>query len=108
MIDHAVKKKLISDPMYKLEHGVNDKKKLDKEIPTLYEIQDLQDEKRDDYLLNKALRNNFRAEKKAMIKSQKEDQILLDKASLDIKLLPESEEDKTLSKLIKLEAIKCE
>jgi len=50
--------------MFKLEHQVKDKKKLETVVPTLEEIQELQEEKRDDYLLNKALRKTFRDQKK--------------------------------------------
>lgn len=50
--------------MFKLEHSVKDQRKLTNALPTLEEIQDIQEEKKDDYILNKILRNNFRSEKK--------------------------------------------
>ena len=46
--------------MYKLEHGVEDTKKLKSVIPTLSQIEDMQDAWRDDYMQNKMLRNRFR------------------------------------------------
>ena len=101
MTDHQDKKKLMTNPMYKLEHAVKDKEKLQTVIPTLSEIQELQDDKKDDYLLNKALRRRFRDQKKKIEKAQDSDRKLLLKSSLDIPLLEENEEDKKLAKLIK-------
>ena len=105
MTDHKDKQQLMTDPMYKLEHGVKDKQKLQTVIPTLNEIRDIQQEKRDDYLLNKALRKTFREQKKKIEKAQESDRKLLLKSSLDIPLLEETEEDKKLSKLIKYNTI---
>jgi len=105
MTDHKDKQQLMTNPMYKLEHGVKDKQKLHTVIPTLNEIRDIQDEKKDDYLLNKALRKTFREQKKKIEKAQESDQKLLIKSSLDIPLLKETEEDKKLSKLIKYNTI---
>uniref|UniRef100_F6ZD00 Probable splicing factor YJU2B n=1 Tax=Ciona intestinalis TaxID=7719 RepID=F6ZD00_CIOIN len=106
MTDHAVKKQLLTDPMFKLEHGVKDKRKLESVIPSLSELQDFQEEKKDDYLLNKALRNKFRSEKKRLEETARSDKALLDKSSLDIKLLPESEEDKKMAELLKYQTVK--
>lgn len=63
-LDHMDKKKLATDAMFKLEHNVKDQRKLMSALPTLEEIQDIQEEKKDDYLLNKALRKRFRETKK--------------------------------------------
>ena len=105
MTDHKDKQQLMSNPMYKLEHGVKDKQKLKSVIPTLTEIKDIQQEKRDDYLLNKALRKTFREQKKKIEKAQESDRNLLIKSSLNIPLLEETEEDRKLSKLIKYSTI---
>lgn len=105
MTDHAVKKKLMSDPMFKLEHGKKDESKLKKSLPTLNEIQSLQDEKKDDYLMNKALRKIFRDEKKRLEKVHQDDNKLLLKSSLSIKLLPETSEDKKLAELYQYQAV---
>nr|CAB3228147.1 coiled-coil domain-containing protein 130 [Phallusia mammillata] len=106
MTDHEVKKKLSSDPMYKLEHQAQDKKKLEHVVPTLEEIQDIQEEKRDDYLLNKALRKSFREEKKRLEEVANHDASLLQKSSLDIPLLPESNEDMKVAQLMQFQSIK--
>ena len=58
--DREVIKKRSRDPMYKLEHGVEDTKKLKSVIPTLSQIEDMQDAWKDDYMQNKMLRNKFR------------------------------------------------
>nr|XP_039264980.1 coiled-coil domain-containing protein 130-like [Styela clava] len=106
MTDHLDKKKLATDAMFKLEHNVKDQKKLINAIPTLGEIQDIQEEKKDDYILNKVLRKKFRDKKKSLEATAKQDQALLDKSSLDIKLLPEHEQDKNLAKLLKYDTVK--
>jgi len=105
MTDHAVKKKLMSDPMFKLEHGKSDESKLKKSLPTLNDIQSIQEEKKDDYLMNKALRKIFRDEKKRLEDVQKSDDSLLTKSSLNIKLLPEAIEDKKLAELYKYQTV---
>ena len=105
MTDHAVKKKLMSDPMFKLEHGKSDESKLKKSLPTLNDIQSIQMEKKDDYLMNKALRKIFRDEKKRLEDIQKSDKSLLTKSSLNIKLLPEAIEDKKLAELYKYQSV---
>lgn len=64
LADHLDKQKLTTDAMFKLEHNVKDQRKLTNALPTLEEIQDIQEEKKDDYILNKILRRNFRNQKK--------------------------------------------
>ena len=105
MTEYKDKQQLMTNPMFKLEHTVKDKKKLHTVIPTLNEIQDLQEDKRDDYLLNKALRKTFREQKRKIEKAQERDKKLLSKSSLDIPLLEETEEDRKLSKLIKFNTV---
>ena len=46
--------------MYRLEHGSDDKNKLKSAIPGIKQIQALQMDKKDDYLLNKLARRKFR------------------------------------------------
>lgn len=53
-------KKLAADAMFKLEHGVEDKKKLQKAAPTLSELVDVQSGWHDDYMQNRMLRAKFR------------------------------------------------
>lgn len=63
LTDRQVVKKLAADAMFKLEHGVEDKKKLQKAAPTLSEIVDVQSGWQDDYLQNRMLRAKFRVRK---------------------------------------------
>lgn len=58
--DHEQKKKLETDPMYKLEHGVGDQEKLKIAVPTLSNIQDMQSAWKDDFAINSMLRKKFR------------------------------------------------
>ena len=53
-------KKLATDAMFKLEHGVEDKAKQKKVIPGIAEIAEAQSSKKDDYMLNRIARNMFR------------------------------------------------
>ncbi|XP_072018317.1 probable splicing factor YJU2B [Amphiura filiformis] len=103
--DREVIKKRSRDPMYKLEHGVEDGKKLKSVIPTLSQIEDMQDAWRDDYMQNKMLRNKFREEKKSLKIAEEQDQALLTKSSLDIPLVAESDEDKKLAALMKYNVV---
>lgn len=105
MTDHLDKQKLTTDAMFKLEHNVKDQRKLTSALPTLEEIQDIQEEKKDDYILNKILRKNFRTEKQALKASSKKDEALLKKSSLDIRLLPETQHDQQMAKLLALDTV---
>ncbi len=58
--DRETHKKIERDAMYRLEHGSDDKNKLKNAIPGIKQIQALQMEKKDDYLLNKLARQKFR------------------------------------------------
>ena len=58
--DRETHKKIERDAMYRLEHGSDDKNKLKNAIPGIKQIQALQMEKKDDYLLNKLARRKFR------------------------------------------------
>jgi coiled-coil domain-containing protein 130 len=53
-------KRLSIDPMFSLEHEVNDKEKMVKLAPTLRELEEVRKEWKDDYALNTAARNLFR------------------------------------------------
>ena len=53
-------KKRALDAMYKLEHGVTDKTSQKKALPGLSDIEDIQSVWKEDYLVNKALRESFR------------------------------------------------
>ncbi|XP_041475525.1 coiled-coil domain-containing protein 130-like [Lytechinus variegatus] len=99
--DREAVKKLSRDAMYKLEHGVDDTKKLKKAAPSLTKIAEIQSAKKDDYAQNQALRKKFRTEKKELIAVEASDNALLSKSSLEIELVPETEEDKKLASLLK-------
>ncbi|GCB81631.1 hypothetical protein scyTo_0021865 [Scyliorhinus torazame] len=58
--EHEEKKKLETDPMYKLEHGVGDQEKLKIAVPTLSNIQEMQSAWKDDFAINSMLRKKFR------------------------------------------------
>ncbi len=58
--DRDTHKKIERDAMYKLEHGSEDKSILKNRVPGLKQIEALQLNKKDDYLLNKLARNKFR------------------------------------------------
>lgn len=58
--EHEEKQKLETDSMYKLEHGVKDKEKLQRAAPSLSELQEAQSAWRDDFALNSLLRSKFR------------------------------------------------
>lgn len=103
--DRQVVKKLGSDAMFKLEHEVEDKKKFQKAAPTLSEIVDIQSNWHDDYTQNSILRAKFRKEKKELKEEELKDKALLLKSSLDIELVPETEDDKKLASLLKYKTI---
>ncbi len=46
--------------MYKLEHGAEDQAKMKKAIPGIAQIERMQAQYKDDYMLNKLARNKFR------------------------------------------------
>lgn len=104
--DKATQKKLATDPMFKLEHGSDDKQRGKSAIMSLSQITEKRDSWQDDYILNKMARNKFRSEKKQIALTKAADQALLDKCSLHIELVPETEEDKKLAGLIKYSVTK--
>ncbi|KAG2211846.1 hypothetical protein INT47_004533 [Mucor saturninus] len=92
--DPEVKEKLESDPMYRLEHGINDKKTIDKAAPHITQLQDLnQSQWSDPYLKSQQLRKQFRQVKKKDKSEFEETEKVRDKHSLGIALLPESTSD---------------
>ncbi|KAI0230604.1 coiled-coil domain containing 130 [Lamellibrachia satsuma] len=98
--DKNTQKKMATDAMYMLEHGVDDKAKIKAALPGIAQIEQLQTAWKDDYSLNKQLRNTFRAEKKALNDTEARDKALLQKSSLDINLVEEDEEDKRIAHLL--------
>ncbi|XP_045159726.2 coiled-coil domain-containing protein 130 homolog [Mercenaria mercenaria] len=103
--DKAVQKKMVTDAMFKLEHGSDDIQKGKKAISNLGSLEVRRDEWKDDYMLNKLARQKFRDEKKAIKAEAESDSALLVKSSLDIPLQKETEEDVKLAGLIKYRAL---
>ncbi|CAG0881647.1 unnamed protein product [Darwinula stevensoni] len=99
--DRATSNKLASDAMFHLEHGSEDASKAKAVAPALKKLEARQDSKwKDDYLANRALRDKFRKRKKEAGEEKRLDEALLKKSSLDIHLLPESQEDSRLASLL--------
>ncbi|CAH2272885.1 Hypothetical predicted protein [Pelobates cultripes] len=103
--EHEQKQRLETDSMFRLEHGVADKEKLQKAAPSLFELQEAQSAWKDDFAINSLLRSKFREEKKQIKDEEDRDQALLRKASLDLKLLPETEDDRKLASLLKYRSV---
>ncbi|RXM92571.1 Coiled-coil domain-containing protein 130 [Acipenser ruthenus] len=106
--EHSEKEKLETDPMFKLEHGSQDRGKLQRALPSLSHIQEKQEAWRDDFQLNSALRRKFRDEKKVIKEESERDGALLSKACLSIPLVKETEDDKRLASLLTLHSADCE
>ncbi|XP_053574154.1 probable splicing factor YJU2B isoform X2 [Bombina bombina] len=106
--EHEQKQRLETDSMFRLEHGVADKEKLQRAVPSLSEIQEVQSAWKDDFAINSLLRSKFREEKKQIQEEEEKDQLLLKKTSLDLQLLPETEDDKKLAALLKYRSLECE
>lgn len=105
--DKTVQKKLFDDPMFKLEHVVTDLKTSDDAKPRLRRLYQRNDTTwNDNYEANSRLRATFRARKKELKLSEEEDKKLLARCSLDINLLPESEQDRNMAALMRLQSAK--
>ncbi|CAK9801566.1 Coiled-coil domain-containing protein 130 homolog [Anthophora plagiata] len=93
--------RLYDDAMYKLEHGIEDKKVAKSRDSSLESAIALNDATwKDDYTSNCALRSAFRTRKKELQKRQGIDQMLLKKSGLNIDLVNEHEDDVKLAKLL--------
>lgn len=105
--DKTVQKKLFDDPMFKLEHVVSDLKTSDDAKPRLRHLYHRNETVwSDNYEANSRLRATFRARKKEIKLAEEEDKKLLARCSLDINLLPESEQDKNMASLMRLQSAK--
>lgn len=103
-----VQRRMFDDAMYKLEHGAQDQKMADDVKPVLSKLYQRNDDVwRDNFEANSKLRAEFRKTKKEIKATEEADDKFLSRASLTgIKLLPESEEDRQLAGLLKLNASK--
>ena len=106
--DKEISKQRATDPMMRLEHGVEDKRKKDAAAPVIEQLEKLQERMKDNFACNQLLRKKFRCEKKDLKAIERSDKKLLDKSSLDIALLPEDTKDIKLAGLIKFETIKTD
>ncbi|EFX83413.1 hypothetical protein DAPPUDRAFT_48162, partial [Daphnia pulex] len=97
--EKSTSQKLATDAMFKLEHGEKDALKSKNAAPIIDRLQDHRERWRDDYTTNRILRDQFRKELKARAAV---DAALLAKSSLDIKLLPQSEDDQKIASLLRL------
>lgn len=105
--DKNVQKKLFDDPMFKLEHTESDKKSSEDAKPRLRRLYQRNETAwSDNYEANSRLRATFRARKKELKLAEEEDRKLLARCSLDINLLPESEQDKNMAALMRLQSAK--
>lgn len=93
--------RLYDDAMYKLEHGIEDKKVAKSRDSALEDAIALNESVwKDDYSSNCAVRALFREKKKELKKKQTEDHALLKKTGLDIDIVNEHEVDIKLAKLL--------
>ncbi|CAD1479431.1 unnamed protein product [Heterotrigona itama] len=93
--------RLYDDAMYKLEHGVEDKKVAKSRESSLESAIALNNATwKDDYTSNSVLRSAFRTQKKELQKKQSLNSVLLKKNGLNIDLVNEHEDDVKLAKLL--------
>ncbi|KYN13596.1 PREDICTED: coiled-coil domain-containing protein 130 homolog [Trachymyrmex cornetzi] len=93
--------RLYDDAMYKLEHGIEDKKVAKSRNSVLESAIALNENIwKDDYSSNCAMRALFRDRKKELQKKQADDHALLKKTGLEINLVNEHEDDIKLAKLL--------
>ena len=97
--------KLAADPMFKLDHEAADLAKFLADKPRLEGIQKINHRMRDDFACNQLLRKGFRVKRKELKLNAESDKKLLKKSCLAIKLLPESEKDVRMAKLLKQDMI---
>nr|SVE83904.1 EOG090X0DK6 [Daphnia pulex] len=100
--EKSTSQKLATDAMFKLEHGEKDALKSKNAAPIIDRLQDHRERWRDDYTTNRILRDQFRTAKKELKARAAVDAALLAKSSLDIKLLPQSEDDQKIASLLRL------
>ncbi|XP_076292258.1 coiled-coil domain-containing protein 130 homolog [Lasioglossum baleicum] len=93
--------RLYDDAMYKLEHGIEDKKTAKSRDTSLESAIALNEATwKDDYTSNCELRSAFRTRKRELQKKQGIDHMLLKKNGLNIDLVNEHEDDVKLAKLL--------
>ncbi|XP_045467483.1 coiled-coil domain-containing protein 130 homolog [Harmonia axyridis] len=94
-------KRLFDDSMFKLEHGSKDVSTAESAKPRLLQLLDRNESVwADSYSANQRLRQVFREKSKELKSSAAEDKALLEKSSLDIRLVAETAEDRKLASLL--------
>jgi hypothetical protein len=105
--DAKEKRRIESDPFYKLEYSAaddgsgrrKDEVKAKEMKPVIANLRELVDVRsRDDALLNRALRRGFRGEKKILKKRERDDAEERERLNYGIPILPASSEDAALAK----------
>ncbi|KAM7344968.1 coiled-coil domain-containing protein 130 homolog [Cochliomyia hominivorax] len=100
-----VQKRLFDDAMYKLEHQAKDQKAGDQSKPVLEKLMERNKTVWNDcYEANCKLRAEFRAKKSELKALKALDDKLLAKSSLEIELLPETQQDRQMAALMKLQS----
>lgn len=103
-------RRLFDDAMFKLEHGSKDQKAAQDAKPNLCRLYQRNDGVwKDCFEANSRLRAEFRETKKQLKATEDADNKILSRTSLsgsDLKLLPESQEDRQLAGLLKLHSTK--
>ncbi|XP_049872761.1 coiled-coil domain-containing protein 130 homolog [Pectinophora gossypiella] len=96
-------KRLFDDAMFQLEHKTGDEDAAKQDKPRLGKLVGRNENVwKDDYEANCSLRRNFRKRRKELEEAHVNDSLLLAKSSLDIDLLPESEDDRNMASLLSL------
>ncbi|RVE50820.1 hypothetical protein evm_004569 [Chilo suppressalis] len=96
-------KKLFDDAMFRLEHKTGDEDTAKQDKPRLGRLVGRNETVwKDDYDANCLLRRNFRKRRKELEVASVNDSLLLAKSSLNIDLLPETEEDRNMASLLSL------
>ncbi|KAK0419535.1 hypothetical protein QR680_014196 [Steinernema hermaphroditum] len=97
-VDRTFNQQLNSNAMFKVEHQQQDEKKSVSAEDQMAKLEFIQDRMRDDFAANQALRRGFRQEKQHRKELKADEDAVLAKTSLQIKLLPVDPSDKKLAK----------
>lgn len=100
LVDPETRRKMNNDPMFRVEQTVRNVKKEKSDKERLRELEDLQFEREDTYILNSMLRRSSRAKRKE-IEAEEEAARLLGPANFCIPLAPASEEDMRAARAIR-------
>ncbi|KAM3718221.1 Coiled-coil domain-containing protein [Dirofilaria immitis] len=96
-VDRGFNRQLEGDRMFQVEHVEKDKEKAASSADKIGKLEWIQERMRDDFAANQALRRSFKLEKGNLREGRIRDEDLLKRMSLNIKLVPESIEDKKLA-----------